>query len=231
MYRCFLACGLEIRLIDDHLNLNSVALPDTRLIKPDDIEAAATLLRQGKLVAFPTDTFFALGAVITDESIAALFRSKGRMPDNPVPVLVSSVEQVEQVATEFSDQALVLAKAFWPGALTIVFPARADVPESVTAGTKTVGVRVPEHGLARDLISAVGSPLTGTSANISGQSPTKSAGEVMQQLDGVLDGVIDANCGPHNQPSTVIKFEDGQVKVLRAGSISESELNQALGLS
>lgn len=202
------------------------------VLSADDLEQAAALLRLGNLVAFPTDTFFALGAVLTGPAIAALFQVKRRMTGNPVPVLLSSVEQVPDVAASFPHLAVALAEAFWPGPLTLVLPARDDVPDGVTAGTGTVGVRVPDHQLARELISRVGGPVTGTSANLSGSPPCKRASDVLTQLGEQIRAVIDAPCGDHSAPSTVVGFsgDAGQeIRVIRTGAISEADLRRVMG--
>ncbi len=201
------------------------------LIRPSDLDRAAGLLRSGKLVAFPTDTFFALGAVIEDAPVRALFAAKGRMEGNPVPVLLASADQVGKVAETGPETAVAeaLAREFWPGALTIVLPAKASVPESVTAGTGTVGVRVPNHALARQLMEAADSPLTGTSANLSGEQPCKTAAEVMAQLSDIIDAVVDAPCGEHTAPSTVVRFTGSRPEILRQGSVPEVEIARVAG--
>lgn len=196
-----------------------------------EVERAAEYLRAGKLVSFPTDTFFALGAVLTEAAVSVLIEVKGRTRGNPVPVLLSAIDQVDEVAASFPDSAAALAAAFWPGPLTLVLPARADVPAAVTAGTGTIGIRVPGHSLARELIAVAGQPVTGTSANISGSSPCKTAGDVLSQLDGRISAVIDAPCGEHSEPSTVVRFTSdngSEIQVIRAGAISEAELRQVL---
>lgn len=200
----------------------------TRLIETNQPELAAELLVAGKLVAFPTDTFFALGAVLEDSAIASLFDTKGRMAGHPVPVLLSAAEQVEQVATSFPARARVLAEKFWPGPLTLVLPVRDGVPAAVSAGTGNVGVRVPDHSLAVELIAKTGRPVTGTSANLSGQPPCKTATEVLSQLDGKIDAVVNGECGEHSAPSTVIGLDGNKIRVLRQGSISEDVLKSTL---
>lgn len=199
-----------------------------KLIPPDDLDLAAGMLRAGKLVAFPTDTFFALGAVLTEQAISALYEAKGRMAGNPVPVLLSSADRAGQVAAEFPVPARTLAEAFWPGPLTLVLPARSDVPAIVTAGTGNVGLRVPRHRLAISLIALTGRAVTGTSANISGKPPCKTAGEVLEQVGHVIDAVVDAPCGEHGEPSTVVAFTGVEMKVIRHGAIPESRLREAL---
>ena len=201
---------------------------ETELLTCGNLSQAADLLRSGKLVAFPTDTFFALGAVLTESAVSSLFAVKGRMAGNPVPVLLSSADQVDAVAEEFPNEARKLAREFWPGPLTLVLPARASVPNSVTANTGTVGVRIPAHAVATELISKVGSPVTGTSANMSGMPPGKTAAEVVAQLSGKIAAIVDAPCGDHVQPSTVVRFDGTGLDIIRVGAISEDELLRVL---
>lgn len=195
------------------------------------LEAAANMLREGQLVAFPTDTFFALGANALDSSaISRLFEAKDRAETNPVPVLLGDISDVESVASQFSAEARALATAFWPGALTIVLPALSVVPDSVTAGTGTVGVRIPGHEIGRKLIQTAGVPVTGTSANLSGLPPCKTAADVLNQLSGRIACAIDSPCGEHSAPSTVVSLQGEDVKIIRQGSVSEREINEALKL-
>ncbi len=199
----------------------------TEIVKLSDLTRAAELLKLGKLVAFPTDTFFALGVAIREEPVKSLFAAKGRMAGNPVPVLLSSSQQLAQVTDgELSPAGSALAAEYWPGPLTIVVSAAPNVPEAVTAGTGSVGVRVPDHDPARELIALSESPLTGTSANLSGMEPCKTAEQVLQQLDGVIDAVVDAPCGPHSDPSTVVRFDAQELQILREGSISEADIRR-----
>jgi L-threonylcarbamoyladenylate synthase len=198
----------------------------------DGLAMAADALRSGRLVAFPTDTFFALGANALDAAaVSQLFTVKGRAEANPVPVLLAAASDVGIVASEFPDGAKRLADRFWPGALTIVLPARANVPGPVTAGTGTVGVRVPGHETARKLIGLAGVPVTGTSANRSGQPPCKTAAQVLEQLKDVVQYVLNAPCGEHSAPSTVVSVSGGAIKIIREGSIGRREIEEALKLT
>jgi L-threonylcarbamoyladenylate synthase len=207
---------------------------EVAVLSAHELEQAAELMRSGKLVAFPTDTFFALGAVLAEAAVSALIDVKGRTPGNPVPVLLSTIDQVSAVADSFPDPAVALAKAFWPGPLTLVLPARVEVPINVTAGSGTVGVRVPDHLLARELIALVGRPVTGTSANLSGSPPCKTVNDVLSQLGGHINAVIDAPCGEHTMPSTVVAFPNNashEIQIIRPGAISEADLRQVPGYS
>ena len=133
------------------------------LLSPDSssLNIAATALKQGSLVSFPTDTYFALGADgMNNKAVQHVFEVKGRNPGTPVPLLISDLDMVTELATTFPEIIVDLASRFWPGALTIVVPALERVPESVTARTGTVGLRIPDHSLARHLIRLSGTPIT-----------------------------------------------------------------------
>lgn len=195
-----------------------------------ELELATTALKNGELVAFPTDTFFALGAdAMNPVAVEKVFLAKGRNPGTPVPVLISDPAMVENLVTEFPGALRQLADEFWPGALTIVLPASDDVPEVVTAGTGTVGVRVPGHNLARKLIELSNIPLTGTSCNITGQPPTREASVVREQMADKIEICIDAPCGVNTVPSTVVSFVNGRIKVLRSGAITIESLRKIVG--
>ena len=196
------------------------------------IEQAAEALREGKLVAFPTDTFFALGAnALNADAVSQLFEAKGRAETNPIPVLLGMASDAYSVVADMPIEAQRLAERLWPGALTVVLPARPNVPAAVTAGTGTVGVRVPDNEIARRLIETAGVPVTGTSANISGQPPCKTAAEVLAQMGDKIAFAIDAPCGEHTAPSTVISLSNGAIKIIREGSIGRREIEEALKLT
>jgi L-threonylcarbamoyladenylate synthase len=206
------------------------ATTDVLILESEEgLKTAAAALRAGRLVAFPTDTFFALGASALDATaVRRIFRAKGRADGSPIPVLVASTEDAAAVVTEFPEAAAALARKFWPGPLTLVLPARREVSVEVTAGRGAVGVRVPAHDLARRLISLTSVPVTGTSANISGQPPCKTAAEVLAQLDGRVDHILDAPCGGHTMPSTVVDFASGRMRLIREGAIAYDILQKAI---
>lgn len=202
------------------------------LINPDEngISAAAEALRSGGLVAFPTDTFFALGADgLNAAAVDRVFSTKGRNPGTPVPLLISDAGMVDSLTSEFPAPLKDLAETFWPGALTLVMPASSIVPPVVSAGTETVGLRVPDHSVARALISKAGTPITGTSCNLTGRDPIKDAAMVEQIFGDQLDACLDAECGDSSDPSTVISYEDGKIAVLRLGAISIESMRNVVG--
>jgi len=199
--------------------------PNTR-----GLDDAAVAINNGDLIAFPTDTFFALGANGLDSSaVENVFLTKGRNPGTPVPLLISQINMVEKLVSDFPDVLQRLAEEFWPGALTIVLPAANTVPAVVTAGTKTVGLRIPNHDVARNLIDLAGTPLTGTSCNLTGRDPIKEAAIVEQVFGDQITVCIDAPCGDSTAPSTVVSYEDNKINVLRQGAISLESIRNTVG--
>ena len=205
------------------------------LISPDaqGIADAANSIQNGDLIAFPTDTFFAIGADgLNADAVDSVFKVKGRNSGTPVPLLVNDASMVEQLATDLPGPLAKLAEEFWPGALTIVLPASSTVPQVVTARTGTVGVRVPDNEAAVKLIEESGTPITGTSCNLTGRDPIKDAGSVEQFFNDRIYGVIDAPCGDSTAPSTVVSYDPasgGAVNVLRLGAISSKSLRKIVG--
>jgi L-threonylcarbamoyladenylate synthase len=184
------------------------------------IEAAARVLRTGGLVGFPTETFYGLGALALDETaVARVFQAKGRPGDKPLLVLVDSLAMVAQVASEVSDRARRLMDRYWPGALTLILPARPDLPTALTGGTGTIGVRLSSHPLACALVAAVGAPVTGPSANPHGGPSPRTADEVIRALGDRLDLVLDGGPTPGGPPSTVLDLTRTPAVLLRAGAV------------
>ena len=148
-----------------------------------DLVAAVDAVKSGGVIAFPTDTYYALGVDAMNESaIRRAFEIKRRTATTPMPVLVSQTSQIKRLSEGFGKSSQALTDRFWPGALTIVVPAAEDVPEVLTGGLDTVGLRMPDHELALKLISQTGCGITGTSANISGQPPSKDWQVVADQI-------------------------------------------------
>ena len=190
------------------------------------ISRALAVLQAGGLVAFPTDTVYGVGAVAFDgKAIESIYAAKDRPVEKAIPILVSDLNELDKVAIDIPDVAHRLASQFWPGPLTILVPKRLDLPDSVSA-TSTVGVRVPDHEVARTLLRAAG-PMAVTSANISGGQSPVSAEEVFEQLAGRIPLIIDGGKTPGGIPSTLVDCT-GPIKVMREGPISLEELLAAL---
>jgi L-threonylcarbamoyladenylate synthase len=192
------------------------------------IGEAAALLRRGGLVAYPTETFYAAGALALDPAaVERLARVKGRPDGKALPLLAADLAAVTAVAV-LDGAAALLARRFWPGPLTLVLPARPGLPAAVSAGTGTVGIRVPGSEIARALAAAAGGPLVATSANLAGAAPPARADEIAAELRARLDGVLDGGATPGGLPSTVARVEGARVRVLRPGPISVDALERVL---
>ena len=196
-----------------------------------DIEQAISILQSGGLVAFPTDTLYGLGAhPFIDSAVRRLYDAKGRLDSKPVPLLLSSVEDLSLVSDQTGGLARALAEAFWPGALTLVVRCRPDIPSLVNGWGATVAVRVPDHPVPRQLAAALSAPITGTSANIAGGLNPITAQEVADQLDGRIDLIIDRGSCPGAQPSTIVDISGGSPAILREGVIPHTAIEEVCGL-
>jgi L-threonylcarbamoyladenylate synthase len=197
---------------------------------PAALARAAGLLRAGRLVAFPTETVYGLGANALDPAaVRAIFQAKGRPGTNPLIVHVADPAQAAIVAAEWPETAARLAARFWPGPLTIVVPKTPAVPEEVTAGGPTVAVRCPNHPVARALIEAAGVPLAAPSANRSTElSPTR-AEHVLKGLGGRIDLILDGGPCPGGIESTVVVVTGDRVRLLRPGLVTGPMLEEVVG--
>jgi L-threonylcarbamoyladenylate synthase len=203
---------------------------ETRVIPaedPESVSCALEVLRAGGLVAFPTDTVYGLGAMaFLEAAVAKLYTAKGRDAEKALPILVSEASDLERVARGMTPKVWRLAEAFWPGPLTLVVPKRPGLP-GVVSPTDTVGVRVPDHPIARDLLRAAG-PMAVTSANRSGGPNCRSAAEVLADLSGRIDLLLDGGETPGGEPSTVVDCSQPDFRILRPGPISEREIRALL---
>lgn len=181
---------------------------------------AASVLRAGGLVAFPTETFYGLGAAgLSAQAVRRVFAVKGRPESKPLLLLVDSVAMLDTIVSRIPPAARPLMARHWPGPLTLVLPARDTVPEAVTAGTGTVGVRLPAHPVARALVAALGEPVTAPSANPSGAPPPTTAAEVLGHFDGVIELILDGGPTPGGEPSTVVDATVDPPRILRRGAV------------
>ena len=192
---------------------------DPRAPDPAVIGEAAAALAAGGLVAFPTETFYGLGAAALNPAAAErIYRVKGRPDDSPLLVLVDSVEMAETIA-DVPALARELMARHWPGPLTLVMAARACVPARVTARTATVGVRLSSHPVATALVRGLGAPITAPSANPSGAAPPATAEAVVATLGAAVDVVLDGGPTPGGQPSTVLDVTVSPARVIRQGAV------------
>jgi L-threonylcarbamoyladenylate synthase len=205
----------------------------TQILPTTDTQAfahAVRLLRAGKVIAFPTDTVYGVGASgFNERAIEQLFVAKNRERDKAIPYLLNDARDLELVAREIPQAARLLAAKFWPGALTLIVPASARVPKILIAGGENVAVRVPNHPTTRALIDSLRAPLAATSANISGATDPATARQVFEQLNGRIPLILDGGATRGNVPSTVIDVTCDPPRVLRVGALSIQELEQVLG--
>ncbi len=194
---------------------------------PIALKHAADVLKNGGLVAFPTDTVYGLASDAYDEdTIERLFIVKGRSGSKAIAVLISDLSQLERVAVNISPTARKLAEAFWPGPLTIILE-RSPLLPGILSPSRTIGVRVPNHPVAIELMRLTG-PLAVTSANQSGKANPLTASDVLDQLKDRIHLIIDGGKTPEEVPSTIVDCTTEELKILRPGPISLTDLNNAL---
>jgi len=186
----------------------------------DAVQEAAKLIRAGRVVAIPTDTLYGLAAnPYSAEAAARVFAVKGRAPDQPLPLIALDAAQVAASVGALTSAGQRLADRFWPGPLTLVVRAPSSIARAVTGGTDTVGVRVPDHAVARQICGATGHPVTATSANLSGAPATDDPDVVEQALGRRIDLLIDAGRSPGGPPSTIVDVTGSEVRLVREGAI------------
>jgi len=199
-------------------------------IDPVLIARAAELLRAGRLVAFPTETVYGLGANALDaEAVKRIFQAKGRPYSSPLIVHVGSIDAARELAADWPDTAEKLARAFWPGPLTIIVPKSASVPDVVTAGLPSVGLRMPAHPVAHALIEAAGVPVAAPSANRFTQLSPTTAEHVRESLGDRVDLILDGGACEVGIESTVISLAGARPRILRPGMISQTLIEGVIG--
>ena len=192
------------------------------------VEKGIAILRQGGIVAYPTDTVYGLGASINiRQSVERIYLVKQRPLDMALPLLVASFSQIDELAGTVPAVALKLISQFLPGALTIVLPASSSVPDVITAGGTTVAIRIPAHPIPLALIEGIGTPLVGTSANISSKPSPLTAAEVHKQLGNEVDLIIDDGQPCPGTASTIVDVTGEMPVVTREGAISREEIEKA----
>ncbi|MBQ8831824.1 MAG: threonylcarbamoyl-AMP synthase [Oscillospiraceae bacterium] len=202
----------------------------TVIISDGDISYAARLISEGRLVAVPTETVYGLSADgLCESAVEEIYNVKGRPETKPISLLVSDIETVEHFCDDIPQEAYILAEKFWPGPLTMILRKKSIVPDIVTAGGSTVGVRCPDHPLTLELLKTCGKPLATPSANISGMPSPKSADEVLSYFDGKIPCVIDGGKCSVGIESTIVDMTVTPPKILRQGGLLKKDIETALG--
>ena len=192
----------------------------------EEMEEAANIIRQGGLVAFPTETVYGLGAnALLADGARRIYLAKGRPSDNPLIVHLANASDAEKYAYT-CDTYYRLAESFMPGPLTVILPKRDVIPNEVTGGLKTVGIRVPSNETARNLIKLSGVPIAAPSANLSGKPSTTKACHVVADLFGKIDGIIDGGDSEIGLESTIVMIDNGIIRMLRPGAVTKEMIEQ-----
>jgi len=190
---------------------------------------AADFIKRGRVVGVPTDTFYGLAAdPFNLQAVSEIYRVKGRPDDRALPILVNSIEQALELALDVPDNFLKLAQKFWPGALTLVVEASHKLPRKVTGNKGRVALRWPDSRVACAVIEQCDSPVTGTSANISGQPSCSNAEELMAQLGELLPLILDTGETGATVSSTIVDLFEDEWHVIREGAVPVAEIEKAL---
>ena len=202
----------------------------TKIFGKEGISEAAEILKQGGLVAFPTETVYGLGGNGLDKEAAKkIYAAKGRPSDNPLILHVSSIEEVYPLVKALPEKAKKLMEAFWPGPLTLVLPKSDLVPKESTGGLETVALRSPENALTLSLIRACGFPIAGPSANLSGRPSPTEASHVFEDLGGRIEGILEDGAVGIGVESTIVDLSENCPTLLRPGAITIEDLEAVLG--
>lgn len=194
---------------------------------PDSITTALTLFKDGDIVAFPTDTVYGLGSDPFQASgIIKLFEAKGRDSNKAIAILIGSMDQIPLITDHMTDMAICLCEAFWPGGLTVIVPRKNTLPELIS-NTDRIGIRMPNHPLALELLQRYG-PLATTSANLSGKPSTQTAQDVFDQLNKKVPVILDGGVCPGGIPSTVVDCSGEEPVIYREGPISSEDILKVL---
>ena len=197
---------------------------------PETAAVAARLIRAGELVAIPTETVYGLGANgLDEEAVKKIFEAKGRPQDNPLILHVAEAKQMEEYCHDIPDAAWVLAEKFWPGPLTMVLPAKENVPRRTTGGLETVAIRCPASDVTREIIRLAGVPVAAPSANISGKPSTTTAEHVRHDHDGKIAAIVDGGHCSVGVESTIVDLTEKPARLLRPGGITPEQLQEVLG--
>ncbi len=194
------------------------------------LRRAADIISSGGLVAIPTETVYGLGAsALIDEAVARIFEVKGRPQDNPLIIHVHGAEALDKWCSDVPDTAYELAEKFWPGPLTMVLKKKPCVPDRVTAGMSTVGVRCPDHPATLRIIELAGVPIAAPSANISGKPSPTTAEHVRHDIDGMVEAIVDGGDCRVGLESTIVDLSVTPPRLLRPGGVSLEQLRDVLG--
>lgn len=193
------------------------------------LEQAAKLIKQGKIVVFPTETVYGIGTNgLNENAVKKIYEVKQRPLNKPITLLVSNMEMVNQIAKDITDIEYKIMEKFFPGPLTIILKKKDIVPDIVTAGRETIGVRMPSGEIARKLVDITGVPIAAPSANISGEPSGTNLQEIKKHFKNNVDLFIDGGESQLGIASTIVQVVDGKIQILRKGNITLEQINQII---
>jgi L-threonylcarbamoyladenylate synthase len=196
----------------------------------EGFQDAVAALRRGEIIVFPTETLYGLGAdALNSRAVEKVFQLKGRDRKNPIPVLVADRAMLHTLVARIPDRAKKLMDRFWPGPLTLVLPARNDIPKPLLNANGGIGVRISNHPIATQLVASSGRPLTATSANPTGKEPARTVDEAKSYFSDMIEFFIDGGRLKSKSGSTVVEVLKSEVKIIREGEITASALAQVIG--
>ena len=203
---------------------------NTKRLTEKELDQAAAILREGGLVGIPTETVYGLGANgLNEEAVKNIFAAKGRPQDNPLILHIPEVSWLERYCKDIPFTAYKLAQAYWPGPMTMILKHRDLVPDAVTAGLDTVGMRCPAHRLCRDIIAAAGVPVAAPSGNTSGKPSPTTAQHMLEDMDGKIEAIVDGGPCQVGVESTIIDLTCQPPRLLRPGGVTLEQLRSVLG--
>ena len=201
----------------------------SRKFEDKKIHIIATVLEEGGIIAYPTDTFYGLGAdCFSAQARQRIYQIKKREPNKPFPILISDIRMVKDLAEEIPAAFSVLTAQFWPGPLTLVMKAAARLPAELVGPNRTIGIRLPDVTWLRDLIRQVGLPIIATSANIAGAGEIETAEEVIRQFKNKVDLIVDGGRTPGGRPSTVVDLTGERPAILREGAVLRTAVERLI---
>ncbi|HUK41139.1 MAG TPA: L-threonylcarbamoyladenylate synthase [Candidatus Acidoferrales bacterium] len=209
--------------------MSKTKIENSKAPNPLNFEAAADALRRGDVIVFPTETLYGLGAdALNHQAVEKIFQLKGRDAKNPIPVLVDGPKMLRNVVAEIPPLARKLMDRFWPGPLTLVLPARQDLPKPLLNASGGIAVRISSQPIAMQLVQALGRPLTATSANPSGEEPARTLQEAKNYFAGKVKVFLDGGRLNSKSGSTVVEVVGDDIKIIREGDIAAFELERVL---
>jgi L-threonylcarbamoyladenylate synthase len=199
-------------------------------VRTKSLFGAVAALRRGDVIVFPTETLYGLGAdALNFSAVEKVFELKGRDPNNPFPVLVSDRSMLDSLVAGIPPLAETLIARFWPGPLTLVLPARKDIPRALINSAGGIGVRISSHPIALELVIALGRPLTATSANPSGKPGARTIAQARDYFSGKVEIFVDGGALTSPNASTVAEVINDKLRIIRAGEIANDKLEQTVG--